>query len=53
MKSAYDEFSDAMDKLVKIFKVHDLNVITAQSASADLTIAELYDQAQHNMLILR
>lgn len=53
IRSAKDEFSEAMEKLVKIFKVHDLNVITADATSADRTIAELYDQAQHNMLILR
>lgn len=47
------EFKSAMDKLVKIFKAHDLNVVTADGTAAEPTICELYAKARHNMLILR
>ena len=46
-------FSEAMGKLVKIFKAHDLNVITAEAASANPTINELMGRTRQNMLVLR
>ena len=45
--------SSEMDKLVKIFKAHDLQSVSATDDNLGQTLPELYSKARHYLLVLR
>ena len=53
LPSESGNLSAAMNKLVKIFQAHDLNIISAESPAVERTVSELYKKAGHNLLVLR
>ena len=44
---------EAMDKLVRIFKVHDLGVVSGNPETLSGTIRELFEKSNQNLLVLR